>query len=96
MPYVRISIAKPTGGQSDAVKSLMKRINDFVSAQDGCQVAYLLSPSDKSGELARMAIYDDEDSAEKTANSQTVLSLRSEMHQIIEAGHIERAFHTED
>ncbi len=96
MPYVRISIAKPSTGQSDAVKSLMKRINDSVSAQKGCQTVYMLTPSDNSGELARMAIYDDEESAETAANSQTVMSLRSQMHQIIEPGHIERAFHAED
>ena len=95
MPYVRISIAKPSASQNDAVESLMTRINDYVSAQDGCVSAYLMKPRDQSGEIARMAIYDDEDSAEKAANSQTVLSLRSEMHQIIEAGHTERAFLTE-
>lgn len=96
MAYVRISIAKPSAGQSDAVRSIMKRINEAVIAQDGCQVAYMLTPSDNSGELARMAIYDNQESAEKAANSQTVMSLRSQMHQIVEAGHVERAFHTEE
>jgi quinol monooxygenase YgiN len=96
MTYIRISIAKPSAGQDAAVEGLMRRVNDFVSAQDGCLSAQIMKPGDNSGEVARIAIYTDQDSAEKAANSQTVLSLRSEMHQLIEAGHSERAFQAED
>lgn len=95
MAYVRISIVKPRHGQAARVEELMRKINDFASKAKGCREVFLLRPHDDSGEIARMAIYQDEDSAEAAASSQTVLALRSELHLLVEPGHIERAFFTE-
>lgn len=95
MPYVRISIAKPRPGQDARVQELMRKINDFAAQAPGCREVFLLRPHDNSGEIARMAIYEDEHSAEAAASSQTVMALRSELHLHVEAGHIERAFFTE-
>lgn len=94
MAYVRISIVKPRKGQDAEVEELMRKINDVASKASGCREVFLLRPHDDSGEIARMAIYDSEDAAEAAANSHTVLALRSQLHLLVEPGHIERAFFT--
>lgn len=96
MPYIRISIAKPRQGEGARVEELMRKINELAAAAEGCRETFLLKPHDNSGEVARMAIYEDEGSAEKAASTQSVLALRSQMHLLVEPGHSERAFFTED
>ena len=95
MPYIRMSIVKPRRGEEARVEELLRRINEEAAKNPGCRETFLLRPHDESGDLARMAVYGDEASAESAANSQTVLALRSELHLLIEPGHLERAFFSE-
>jgi quinol monooxygenase YgiN len=94
MPYVRLSIATPSRGQADRANELMRKLADAARETKGCIASYLLKPTDGSSEVGRITIYEDEASADAMANTQTMLSLRSELHLVIEAGHIERAFTT--
>ena len=82
MPYVRISIARPRRGEEARLEDVMRKLALFAGQQPGCRESYLLRPNDDSGEIARIAIYADEASAEQAASSQTVMSLRSEMHLV--------------
>jgi len=95
MPYIRLSIAKPRRGEEARLEELMSKLADTVRAQPGCIASHLLKPHDDSGEIARIAIYENENVAETAANSQTVMSLRSEIHLASEPGHAERAFFTD-
>lgn len=95
MAYVRLTIVKPARGREAAVEGLMRRLAEAGSQQPGCITSYVLHPHDDSGEVARLAVYEDEASAEKAATSDTILSLRSELHLCVEPGHVERAFFTE-
>lgn len=92
MPYVRLSIARPRKGRESQLEELQATIAGFLSRQPGCERSYLLKPNDGSGEIARLTIWDDEASAERAANLDRMLSLRSEVHLISEPGHTERAF----
>lgn len=92
MPYVRISIQKPTRGNEARLEELMRKLEGMIANQPGCIASYLLKPHDDSGEIARIAIYDSEDSAETAANVQNIMAIRSEIHLITEPGHVERAF----
>ena len=92
MPYVRLSIATPRRGEEQPARDLMKQITDASRLQPGCQASYLLQPTDGSSDVARIAIYDDEAAAGRAANMQQFLALHSELHLVIEAGHVERAF----
>jgi quinol monooxygenase YgiN len=92
MPYVRLSIAKPRRGQEERLEEVMRRLAAVAGASAGCLESYVLKPDDDSGEVARIAIYQDEAAAESAATNQTVLALRSELHLICEPGHVERAF----
>ena len=92
MPYIRISVSKPRRGEEARLEELMRKLADLASQQEGCLESYLLRPHDDSGDLARVAIYKDEASAESVANNQSFMSLRSEIHLIVEPDHMERAF----
>jgi quinol monooxygenase YgiN len=93
MPYVRISIARPRAGQEQRLAELQQSIADFVAKQPGCERSYVLRPHDNSGEVARITIWDNESQAEAVANSDHMLSMRSELNlAAAEGGHTERAF----
>jgi len=92
MTYFRLSVVKPHPGHEDEVRGLLGELNEAAAASDGCQAAYLMQSADESGDMARIAIYDDEASAEHAASDDHILSLRSRLHLLVEAGHSERAF----
>jgi quinol monooxygenase YgiN len=92
MPYIRVSIARPRPGQERRLEEVMGKIVDFVGRQEGCQRSYLLKPHDDSGDIARIAIYDDEAAATRAANLDHMMSLRSEFNLAAQEGHMERGF----
>ncbi len=94
MPYVRLSIMKPRRGEDARCEELLRKLDEAAAAHGGVQVHYLMRPSDESGEIARLAVYDSEDAAERAANDTHIMALRSEIHLLVEPGHTERAFFT--
>lgn len=94
MPYIRLSIMKPRRGEEARCEELLRKLDEAAAAHAGCQVHYLMRPHDDSGEIARLAIYESEESAERTANDTHIMALRSEIHLLVEPGHTERAFFT--
>lgn len=92
MPYIRLSIAKPRPHEEARLEELMRKLNEMSSSQEGCLDSWVLRPHDNSGEIARIAIYDSEESAESAAKSDAFMAIRSEIHLATEPGHIERAF----
>jgi quinol monooxygenase YgiN len=94
MPYIRLSIVHPRRGEEGRAEELLRKIARAVRESEGCLESYVLRPHDDSGELARISIFENEDSAERAANGQTMLALRSELHLASEPGHVERAFFT--
>jgi len=92
MPYIRLTIARPRKGEEARLEELMRKLGALSEGQPGFIEAYLLRPKDTSGEIARVAIYEDESSAESLANNQSWMALRSEIHLLTEPGHQDRAF----
>ena len=80
MPYIRLTIAKPTRGQEARLEELMRKLGEFSEGQPGFIDAGCFAPKDDSGEIARVAVYADEASAEAMANNQSWMALRSEIH----------------
>ena len=96
MPYIRISIAKPWKGEEENLRKVLERLNEEASAREGCLGTHLIRANDDSGDVGRIAIYRDEAAADAAASSQSIMSLRSEMHLLVQPGHTERAFFAED
>lgn len=94
MSYIRLSIARARKGEEERLEQLMRQLAETVAKQEGCIESYVLKPHDDSGEIARIAVYEDENAAEHAANTDHIMSLRSELHLLSEPGHVERAFFT--
>lgn len=92
MPYIRLSVCRPRRGEEQNLEEMMRKLADLSREQEGCLETFVLRPHDDSGEIARIAIYRDEASAEHAANTETFMALRSEIHLASEPGHVERAF----
>lgn len=92
MAYIRLSINRPRHGEEQHMEDLLRKLTLLAAEQEGCTETFLLRPHDDSGEIARIAVYTDEAAAGHAANSQSVMALRSEIHLLAEAGHVERAF----
>ena len=94
MAYVRLSIARPRRGEEARFEEIMRRLTEVTSKQAGCTASYMMKPDDDSGDIARISFYEQEQQADAAAQSPTIMALRSELHLICEAGHIERGFLT--
>lgn len=92
MSYIRLSIVHPHRGEHDRVERIMRQLVEAAAAIEGCESSLLLKPHDESGDIARIAIYGEEAAADRAANSQHFLALRSELHLHIDANHTERGF----
>ncbi len=92
MTYIRLSIVRPRRGEEKRVEELIRKLAEALAGTEGCLESYVLRPDDESGELARIAIYENEGVAEKAANSQHIMALRSELHLSAEPQQVERAF----
>ncbi|MGH2608199.1 MAG: antibiotic biosynthesis monooxygenase [Tepidiformaceae bacterium] len=94
MAYVRLSIARPRRGEEARFEQVMRRLTEVTAQQPGCTAAYIMKPDDGSGEIARISFYDDSQNADTAAQGATIMALRSELHLLSEAGHVERGFST--
>ena len=94
MPYVRLSIVKPRRGREQEVEELLVELTRFALTEPGCLGAHVLRPDDQTGEFGRIAIYESQQDADRVANTAHAMSVRSRLHDAIEAGHDERAFFT--
>ncbi|MGD9935171.1 MAG: hypothetical protein AB7T37_15860 [Dehalococcoidia bacterium] len=92
MAYVRISIVRPHRGQAERAEKLMRDLADSVAKHEGCTQSLFLKADDGTGEMARIAVYTDVHASAVTANDAHIMAIRSELHLVIEPGHIERSF----
>ena len=96
MAYVRLTLVRPRAGESERVEDFLRRLNGLTSAEDGCIDSYLLKPQVDNSEIGRIVIYKDSTTADRVANSDPVMALRSQMDLYVDAhSHVERAFTTD-
>lgn len=94
MAYVRSSLMSPTAGREAEVDEYQRRLLEFFEKQPGFVAGHLLKATVDSREVGRLTIWEDKAAADRAAMQQHVLSLRSLLHEAVEAGHSDRAFVT--
>ncbi len=91
--YIRLSLMDPKPGKDDLVSGLMDNLLQFFSTRPGYVRGYSLLSGDPQGRVGRITMWDSEEEADHAANTQHVLSVRSELLQLIEEdSHIERSY----
>lgn len=91
MAYVRLSIMKPLPGSESELQAAHKDLLKFFSQQPGFVDGYILRAQDGSGEVGRVGIWESESHADQAANSDHVLSVRSELMRLVSEDN-ERSF----
>jgi hypothetical protein len=94
MFYIRISLMMPQTGTRAEVRRLNQEIAAFNQTLDGCRDSFAIAAADNSGELGRLSVWNSKEAAEKAANQQHHMSLRSQLNLAIQEGHTERSFFT--
>lgn len=93
MPYVRVSIVKPKSGDDAEVRRIMDELIGFFTHQPGYLDGFRIDARDGTGFLGRITVWQDEASADRAAQTDHVLSLRSQLNPVVEEGtHEEHAF----
>ena len=91
MPWVRMSLMKPKTGRGAEVDQLLTELADYFAEQDGFLEGYLLRAKD--GLVGRVTVWETEASADHSAQSNHVMSVRSRLNPDVEEGsHEEHAF----
>jgi quinol monooxygenase YgiN len=97
MLYVRISLMTPHPGHERAVAEIMDDLVSFYAKQPGYVSGYKLAAADGLGDVGRVTIWKSEHDAEAAAQTNHVLSKRSELNELIEEdSHVERSYAAED
>lgn len=92
MPYVRLSLMMPTHGHESEVNRINSELVEFYKTRPGFIAAYRLEATDGTGEVGRISIWENAADADHTAMTDHDMALRSELHLIIQPGHIEKAY----
>ena len=92
MAYVRLSLMRPMAGHQEEVQSINKELVHMNRRMPGCLDSRSISALDGSGEVGRLTIWASQADADRAANDPRSLTLRSRLHLIILAGHLERSF----
>ncbi len=91
--YIRISLMKAKAGSEKLVAGLMDNLLEFFAGRPGYVRGYALLEGDPRGRVGRITLWHSEEEADHAANTQHVLTVRSEIMQLVEEdSHIERGF----
>jgi len=91
--YVRLSLMNPKPGKEELVAGLVNNLLEYFSQQPGYVRGYSLIEGDPQHRVGRISVWESEEAADLAAQTQHVLTVRSEMMQLIdEDSHIERSY----
>ncbi len=91
--YVRLSLVNPKPGDEERVSQITDDLLQFLPSQPGYVRGYKLLSGEPEGRIGRLGVWKSEQDADQAANTQHVLSLRSELMQLIEEySHVERSY----
>ena len=91
--YVRLSLMSPKPGMRDDVLELHRKLIEWLPGQPGFVRGYLIVEGDPHGRVGHLNVYRSGQDADHVAQSQYVLSLRSELMRLIEEGsHAEHSY----
>lgn len=91
--YVRLSMMEPKPGKEALVTGLMDNLLEFFATQPGYVRGYSMLDGDPQHRVGRVSFWRSEKDADNAAQQQHVLTVRSEIMQLIDEGsRIERSY----
>lgn len=92
--YVRLSLMRPKPGMRDEVLELHRQLGEWLSEQPGFVRGYIIIEGDPQGRVGHLNVYESEQAADDVAQTQHVLSLRSELMLLVEEDSHAEHFYT--
>ena len=91
--YVRLSLSLAKHGMEDEVLKLHRNLVESLRGQPGFVRGYVIVGGDPDGRIGHLNVYESEAAADQVAQTQHVLSVRSDLLQFIEEdSHVERSW----
>lgn len=91
--YLRLSFMNPKPGKEKLASGIMDHLLEFFTTQPGYVRGYALLSGDPQRRVGRITMWKSEEDADRAANTQHVLAVRSELIQLIEEdSHVERSY----
>ena len=82
--YVRLSLVQPKAGNEARVAQIEGDLMGFFAAQSGYLGGYRITGGDAEGRIGRLTFWQSDDAADRVAQTDRVLALRSELMLLIE------------
>jgi hypothetical protein len=96
MAYVRVSTMTPSAGREAEAAQINKELITFYREQTGCLHSTYVRAVDGSDEIGRVTFWETDAHADRAALAERSIYLRSRLHLVIQNGHEDRSFETED
>lgn len=92
MPALRLSIFVPMPGQRAEVERLLDRLEQSLENQPGYIMGGRFAAADRPEEVGRLGVWEAHEQADRAAIDDDVIAIRSQIHQIVQPGHLERLY----
>jgi quinol monooxygenase YgiN len=95
--YVRLSLMSPREGMRDRLLEEHRKLVEWLQDQPGFVRGFVIEEEDPDGRVGHLNIYRSEEDADRVAQTDHVLAVRSELMMLIEEGsRVEDSFHSYD
>ena len=94
--YVRLSLMVPKPGKLDEVLEIHRKLVEWLAGQPGFVRGYVIT-GDHWGRVGHLNVYRSERDADRVAQTDHVLAIRSELLRLIDdESHVERFYTAQD
>lgn len=90
MAWLRLSLGTPLPGSREEVLRLYSELEDTLATDRGFILGGVIATDD--GEVGRFALWDTRENADRASGAEHVIAVRSQIHNLVEPGHIEHLF----
>ncbi|MBI4497965.1 MAG: hypothetical protein HY689_08720 [Chloroflexi bacterium] len=94
MPALRLSIMVPQPGQRAQVERLLDHLEELLAKHPGYIAGGRFAAADTSQEVGRIGIWRSHAEADHAATDDDVIAVRSQIHELVQPGHLERLYDT--
>ena len=92
MAAIRLSIVVPSPGQRQRVEQLLDHLDELLGKNPHYVVGGRFEATDGSGEIGRISVWESEADADHAATDDDVIAIRSQIHMLVQPGHLERLY----
>jgi len=90
MAWLRLTLLTPLPGQAEETRRCLDELENYVAKEEGYLMGGAFFSAEAGPTLGRFSLWRTSEEADRAATLPHVLSLRSQIHALIQPGHIEQ------